>query len=67
MDSIGNSCNDLKKEYDACFNSWFADQFLKGNTNDKICAPMFKVYQECVKVSKIDKSNNDLYKFHFKI
>ncbi|GLV41880.1 uncharacterized protein CBL_13612 [Carabus blaptoides fortunei] len=47
--SIGETCHDLKKEYDTCFNTWFADHFLRGDTNDKMCAPMFKVYQECVK------------------
>lgn len=50
MNSIAETCHDLKKEYDACFNTWFADHFLRGDTNDKMCAPMFKVYQECVKV-----------------
>lgn len=50
MDSIGETCNDLKKEYDACFNLWFSERFLKGETNDSFCAPIFKVYQQCVKV-----------------
>lgn len=53
MNSIGEACNDLKKEYDACFNTWFAEHFLKGNTNDSMCAPMFKVYQTCVKVTTL--------------
>lgn len=51
MNSIGETCNDLKKEYDSCFNTWFSEHFLKGNTNDSMCAPLFKVYQQCVKVS----------------
>lgn len=51
MNSIGEACKDLKKEYDACFNAWFSEQFLKGNTNDSMCAPIFHVYQQCVKVS----------------
>lgn len=51
MDSIGAACNDLKKEYDECFNLWFSEHFLKGKTNDSMCAPMLKVYQQCVKVS----------------
>ncbi|KAL1517794.1 hypothetical protein ABEB36_001518 [Hypothenemus hampei] len=49
MNSIGEACNDLKKEYDDCFNSWFSDHFLRGRTNDSLCAPLFKVYQDCVK------------------
>lgn len=51
MNSIGENCNELKKQYDACFNSWFTDKFLKGSTNDAACAPLFKIYQQCVKVS----------------
>lgn len=50
MNSIGDDCNELKKQYDACFNNWFSDKFLKGDSNDSACAPIFKVYQQCVKV-----------------
>lgn len=53
MNSIGENCNELKEQYDACFNSWFADKFLKGSTNDSACAPIFKIYQQCVKVINI--------------
>ncbi|XP_018334611.1 TP53-regulated inhibitor of apoptosis 1 [Agrilus planipennis] len=49
MNSIGTACNDLKKEYDTCFNTWFAEHFLKGNSDDSMCAPMLKIYKECVK------------------
>lgn len=51
MNSIGEACKDLKKDYDECFNLWFSEHFLKGKTNDSMCAPMLKVYQHCVKVS----------------
>lgn len=51
MNSIGENCNDLKREYDECFNSWFAEKFLRGHTNDSVCAPLFKIYQHCVKVA----------------
>lgn len=50
MTSIGEKCNDLKHSYDACFNAWFSEKFLIGDTNDSACAPLFKVYQQCVKV-----------------
>jgi TRIAP1/MDM35 family protein len=50
MNSIGENCNELKKQYDNCFLKWFSGRFLKGDTNDEICAPFFKVYQQCVKV-----------------
>ncbi|XP_054740290.1 TP53-regulated inhibitor of apoptosis 1-like [Anastrepha obliqua] len=49
MNSLGGDCTELKKQYDACFNSWFTEHFLKGRHNDSLCAPIFKVYQDCVK------------------
>ncbi|XP_034654257.1 TP53-regulated inhibitor of apoptosis 1-like isoform X2 [Drosophila subobscura] len=50
MNSIGEDCNELKKQYDACFNGWFSERFLKGHTDESACAPIFRVYQDCVKV-----------------
>ncbi|GBP47567.1 TP53-regulated inhibitor of apoptosis 1-B [Eumeta japonica] len=49
MNSIGEECTELKKQYDDCFNNWFTEKFLKGNHDDSVCAEKFKVYQECVK------------------
>ncbi|XP_055690491.1 TP53-regulated inhibitor of apoptosis 1-like [Lutzomyia longipalpis] len=49
MNSIGENCNELKRSYDACFNNWFADKFLKGSLDESQCEPLFKVYQQCVK------------------
>lgn len=49
MNSIGDACKKLKDEYDACFNTWFSEHFLRGNTNDSMCEPLFRVYQHCVK------------------
>lgn len=51
MNSLGDACNDLKNQYDNCFNTWFSDKFLKGDTNDSMCAPLYNVYQQCVKVN----------------
>lgn len=51
MNSIGENCNELKSKYDACFNSWFSDKFLKGHTDDSQCKPLFQVYQKCVQVN----------------
>jgi TRIAP1/MDM35 family protein len=74
MNSIGENCNELKTKYDACFNQWFSEKFLKGKTgelkssktyllrierkklliiDDSVCKPLFKVYQECLNVSKL--------------
>lgn len=48
MNSISPECQELKEKYDACFNKWFSEKFLKGNTKDE-CSGLFEVYQECVK------------------
>jgi TRIAP1/MDM35 family protein len=49
MNSIHKDCQELKEKYDACFNEWFKEKFLKGAKED-VCAPIFKDYQACVKV-----------------
>ncbi|KHJ40733.1 hypothetical protein D918_09175 [Trichuris suis] len=48
MNSISPKCNELKHKYDACFNEWFAERFLKGDSED-VCQPIFQLYQECIK------------------
>lgn len=48
MNSIHKDCQELKEKYDACFNEWFKERFLKGMKDDA-CAPLFKDYQACVK------------------
>ncbi|XP_026467053.1 TP53-regulated inhibitor of apoptosis 1-like [Ctenocephalides felis] len=56
MNSIGSNCNELKKQYDTCFNNWFAENFLRGNTEDTACAAVFKLYQACVKKAMKDQN-----------
>ena len=61
MNSLGPECNELKQKYDACFNLWFSEKFLKsgGSTSDcskeeatpSMCEPIFVLYQKCVRVS----------------
>jgi len=53
MNSLGRECNELKGKYDACFNVWFSEKFLKGDTNDDMCKPLFIVYRDCVRVKTI--------------
>ncbi|XP_037945039.1 TP53-regulated inhibitor of apoptosis 1-like isoform X2 [Teleopsis dalmanni] len=55
MNGLGEECTELKKQYDACFNTWFSEQFLRGNTDESMCAPLFKTYQECVKRAMRDQ------------
>lgn len=50
MNSVGEACTELKREYDQCFNRWFAEKFLKGDSADDPCGQLFKRYQLCVQV-----------------
>ena len=54
MNSISPECQELKTQYDACFNKWFKDKYLKGYPQDTMCAALFKSYQNCVKVRNTD-------------
>jgi len=53
MNSISPDCQELKVKYDDCFNRWFKEKFLKGQTDDTSCADLFASYQSCVKVNAI--------------
>jgi len=59
MNSLDPECNELKTKYDSCFNLWFTEKFLKGDTNDDMCAPLFVVYRDCVRAA-INKQNINL-------
>lgn len=50
MNSVGEACTELKREYDQCFNRWFAEKFLKGENDGDPCGQLFKRYQLCVQV-----------------
>ena len=59
MNSIGPECNELKAKYDSCFNVWFSERFLKGDSSDDMCKPLFVVYRDCVREA-IAKQNISL-------
>jgi len=59
MNSLDPACNELKQKYDTCFNLWFTEKFLKGDTNDDMCAPLFVLYKDCVR-GAIKKQNINL-------
>ncbi|KAG9299119.1 hypothetical protein G9A89_020432 [Geosiphon pyriformis] len=63
--SIGSNCNQLKTEYDTCFNKWYSEKFLKGDSTPE-CEELFQAYRGCVlaavKQKKIDKIINDARK-----
>lgn len=47
--SVGADCTDLKQRYDTCFNKWYSEKFLKGDTTPE-CEDLFKDYRACVMV-----------------
>jgi len=47
--SIGEKCTNIKQEYDACFNSWYSEKFLKGDATAQ-CDDLFFKYKECLMV-----------------
>ncbi|KAG6929047.1 TP53 regulated inhibitor of apoptosis 1 [Chelydra serpentina] len=53
MNSVGEACTELKREYDQCFNRWFAEKFLKGENAGDPCVQLFKRYQLCVQVGGV--------------
>ncbi|XP_014213105.1 TP53-regulated inhibitor of apoptosis 1-like isoform X1 [Copidosoma floridanum] len=55
MNSLGSVCNEFKNQYDDCFNVWFSEKFLKGDTNDSMCATLFSSYQQCIKKAMKDQ------------
>lgn len=49
MNSVSRDCQELKILYDSCFNQWYSEKFLSGQTDDTSCEPIYKQYQQCVK------------------
>ncbi|KAI8920223.1 mitochondrial distribution/morphology family 35/apoptosis [Powellomyces hirtus] len=47
MTSISPECNELKKQYDDCFNKWYANKFLQGDTTPA-CEGIFTLYRACI-------------------
>jgi len=47
--SIGEKCTNIKQEYDAGFNSWYSEKFLKGDATAQ-CDDLFFKYKECLMV-----------------
>ncbi|KAH0625464.1 hypothetical protein JD844_014994 [Phrynosoma platyrhinos] len=56
MNSVGEACTELKREYDQCFNRWFAETFLKGEARGggDPCVQLFKRYQLCKAIKEKD-------------
>lgn len=54
--SVGVNCTELKQKYDNCFNRWYSEKFLKGDTTPE-CEQLFKDYRACVMVKWRTKNN----------
>lgn len=59
MESIDSECTKLKQTYETCFNSWYADEYLKGfKSTSSPCQDLFEQYRNCIenslKTRKID-------------
>ncbi|KAH8555562.1 mitochondrial distribution/morphology family 35/apoptosis [Umbelopsis sp. PMI_123] len=57
--SIGSECTELKQKYDSCFNKWYSEKFLKGDTTPE-CEDLFKDYKACVMVALKEKQIDTL-------
>ena len=59
MRSLEEECTPLKVRYDECFDSWFAQGFLKGKSNhDEACGKLFAAYSHCLKNAMEKKGLN---------
>ncbi|KAK2156385.1 hypothetical protein LSH36_214g00003 [Paralvinella palmiformis] len=57
MNSVSPKCQQLKEDYDKCFNHWFTDKYLKGVKKED-CIDVFRSYQSCVKDAIKEKGIN---------
>ncbi|XP_036178491.1 TP53-regulated inhibitor of apoptosis 1-like [Myotis myotis] len=48
INSIGEGCTNMKHKYVQCFNYWFAEKFLKGDSSGDLCTDLFKCYQHSI-------------------
>lgn len=46
--SFAPECTESKTKYDTCFNSWYSDKFLKGESMENECTELWDDYITCV-------------------
>lgn len=49
--SFAPECNELKQQYDTCFNAWYSEKFLKGKGLTNECESFWDKYKECLEVN----------------
>ena len=64
MNSVSNECQELKTIYDSCFNQWYTEKFLKGESEDTTCELLYSKYQDCVK-NAIKRLNINIPKIEY--
>lgn len=50
LNSFHPECNELKHQYDQCFNVWFTEHYMNGHYENEKCQKIFEIYTSCVKV-----------------
>lgn len=51
--SFATECTPLKGKYDKCFNDWYSEKFLKGESIENECQTEWYEYMECVQASLV--------------
>lgn len=46
--SFAPECTDKKTKYDDCFNKWYTEKFLKGQSMQNECSDLWDEYITCV-------------------
>lgn len=46
--SFAPECTPLKEKYDKCFNYWYSEKFLKGESVENECSEQWYAYMKCV-------------------
>lgn len=59
LNSFHPDCDELKQQYDECFNVWFTEHYMNGHYNNEGCNKVFELYTDCVKVC-LNKQTNEL-------
>jgi len=59
MESLGRECTELKRKYDACFNTWYSEKFLKGDIQPE-CEDLFEEYRACIQKVLKERKLNEL-------
>ena len=50
--AVASLCPGLKWSYERCFQAWYTAEFLTGSSSQLPCQDEYKLYQQCVLVSR---------------